>query len=102
MSEVKEQEFSKWDGTPFFEGYAAEGRHVYILLADEGRKFTAFGVVEALRRIVFKVTGTKAELERFLEQMKAEGAQVTYGAPPFDTKTGGDKPTSGSTKPGHR
>jgi hypothetical protein len=96
------QDFSNWKGEPFFEGHPLEGRHVYILKTEEPRGFTAFGVIEDSRQVAFRVRGEEAELERFLNQMKVEDAHVTYGTPPFDTKTGGDKPDSSTTKPGRK
>jgi hypothetical protein len=96
------QDFANWNGKPFFEGHPLEGRHVYILKTEEPRGFTAFGVMDDSRQLVFRVRGTEADLERFLNQMKAEDARVTYGTPPFDTKTGGDKSDSSTTKPGRK
>lgn len=91
-------EFSQWDGTPFFEGQPEEDRRVYLVKKEEGA-FNAYGVVGEGPRYVFLVRGANLEeQERFVEQVKKEGAQVIPGLPPFETQTGGDKPppTSGS------
>src|SRR5947209_1744872 len=97
---VAVQDFSKWNGQPFFGGAPPHGRHVYIVRNEDG-SFLAYGTLDGTRRLLFEVRGAnEKELHRFLAEMKAEGAKVTYGAPPFDTGTGGDPPTSGSTKPG--
>jgi len=96
---VSVQDFSRWDGTPFFTGYPKKGRRVYLDRRED--KFTAYGVVEPSPQCVFQARGTSEELERFLAQVKDEGAQVTHGPPPFEVKTGGDKPpTSGGTQQG--
>lgn len=87
------QDFSRWDGTPFFKDAPAEGRRVYVVRTSEEGAFLAYGVIEPDQRYVFRVRGdNEGELERFLEQMKAEDAAVTHGPPPFETNTGGDKP----------
>lgn len=87
------QEFSSWDGTPFFQDASAEGRRVYVVRTSEEGEFLAYGVVEPDQKYVFRVHGAnEGELDRFLAQMKAEGASVTHGPPPFETNTGGDKP----------
>ncbi len=87
------QEFSSWDGTPFFQGYPAEGRRAYVVKNNEGGDFLAYGVIEPSNHLVFRVHGTDtSQLEKFVAEMRAEGSAVTYGAPPFETQTGGDKP----------
>jgi hypothetical protein len=92
------QDFSRWDGTPFFSGHPEAGRRVYLDRREDG--FLAYGVIEPDPRYVFRVQGTdKEELRRFLEQVKKEGAQVTHGMPPFEVKTGGDKPPTSSGTP---
>ncbi|OJT23599.1 hypothetical protein BO221_16490 [Archangium sp. Cb G35] len=92
-------DFSSWDGTPFFEGKPAKGRHVYVVKKENGA-FLAYGVVEPAPRYVFQVRGsTTDEQERFLAQVEREGAVVTFGLPPFETKTGGDKPPTSSDTP---
>jgi hypothetical protein len=98
------QEFSSWNGTPFFEGYLKEGRHAYVIRTDEGEGFLAYGVLDPSNQCVFRVHGTEeSQLEKFVAEMRVEGAAVTYGAPPFDIQTGGDKPPtkdpSGIKKP---
>ncbi len=96
------QDFSNWNGEPFFTEGAPGERVVYIVRVGEEGAFRAFGALESAQRILFAVRGTtEAELQRFVAQMKTEGARVKFGAPPFDTNTGGDKPTSGS-KPGRK
>ncbi|HZH14544.1 MAG TPA: hypothetical protein VE057_09320 [Archangium sp.] len=93
------QDFSTWDGTPFFEGYPEEGRHVYLVKSREQDSFTAYGALDDPQQVIFVVRGTLAQLDSFVSQVKAEGARVTHGPPPFDTNTGGDK--AGSTsRPG--
>lgn len=96
------QDFSRWDGTPFFTGHPEQGRRVYLDRREEG--FMAYGVIEPEPRYVFRVRGAnKEELQRFIQQVKAEGADITHGPPPFEVKTGGDKPpTSDGTPPGYR
>jgi hypothetical protein len=86
------QDFSKWDGTPFFQGYPAEGRRVYVVKTNEEGAFLAYGVMEPSQQFVFRVQGTGSELGRFETQVTAEGASITHGPPPFETQTGGDKP----------
>ncbi|MCY1018623.1 hypothetical protein [Pyxidicoccus sp. MSG2] len=96
------QDFSDWDGsTPFFTGQPEQGRRVYLDKRDDS--FMAYGVIEPSPQYVFRVQGTgKKQLHRFLKQVKDEGAKVTHGPPPFEVKTGGDKPpTSDSTPPGY-
>ncbi|HLL54388.1 MAG TPA: hypothetical protein VK447_12615 [Myxococcaceae bacterium] len=96
------QDFSSWNGEPFFTEGPPEERVVYILRVGDEGAFRAFGTLESAPRILFEVRGTtEDELQRFTAQMKVEGARVKFGAPPFDTNTGGDKPTSG-TKPGRK
>ncbi|KFE70290.1 hypothetical protein [Hyalangium minutum] len=96
---VEPLDFSKWDSKPFFEGYPEEGRHVYIVQSREEGSFTAYGVMDDQPQVIFVVQGSLADLDRFVAQVKAEGARVTYGMPPTDTNTGGDK--AGSTsRPG--
>ncbi|HVG63778.1 MAG TPA: hypothetical protein VNA24_34760 [Hyalangium sp.] len=91
-------DFSKWDGTPFFQAQPEEGRHVYVVRKGEGT-FDAYGVVEPDPRYIFRVRGTsEADLERFVAQVKSEGAEVTYG-PPYETKNGGEKPPPPSGTP---
>lgn len=96
------QDLSRWDGTPFFTGYPEQGRRIYLDRREEG--FMAYGVIEPDPQYVFRVRGAnEEELNRFLAQAKEESAQVILGPPPFEVKTGGDKPpTSGSTQPGYR
>ena len=94
------QDFSDWDGRPFYEGQPSEGRHVYIIVSEEQGAFVAFGLMDGSQAVLFKVRGKVEELQRFLAEMQAEGAEVTYGAPPYNTNTGGDKAGSGTTKPG--
>ncbi|RKG89316.1 hypothetical protein D7V88_12890 [Corallococcus terminator] len=64
--------------------------------------FEGTGVIDPNPRHVFELRGTgKEQLRRFLRQVKSEGAQVTHGPPPFEVKTGGDKPpTSDGPPPG--
>jgi len=93
-------DFTQWDGTPFFEGAPAHGRHAYVI-KGEGT-FTAYLTIDGTHRLLGEVEGTSSLLDKFLEEMKAEGAHVSYGSPPFDTNTPGDKPQSGSTKPGQK
>lgn len=95
-------DFSQWKGEPFFKGLPEEGRHVYLVRNEASGTFLAFGVLDRERRIVFKVRGKEEDLERFLAQVRTEGASITNGAPPFDTNTGGDKPGSDTTRPGRR
>jgi hypothetical protein len=96
---LETQDFSTWDGKPFFEGYPEEGRHVYIVKSREEGSFTAYGALDDQQQVIFVFQGTLAQLDRFVAQAQAEGAQVTYGPPPTDTNTGGDK--AGSTsRPG--
>ncbi len=94
------QDFSDWDGTPFFEGYPSEGRRVYIVMSEEGARFEAYGRLDGSNEDLFKVQGRGEERERFLEVVRGEGAAVTYELPPYDTGTGGDKGASSGTKPG--
>lgn len=103
MSEaVPVQEFSSWDGTPFFEGYPEQGRRVYLDRQEDG--FMAYGVIEPKPQCVFQVHGSnEEELKRFLAEVKAEHAHVTRGLPPFEVKTGGDKPPDTDlTPPGYK
>jgi hypothetical protein len=93
------QDFSTWDGTPFFEGYPEEGRHVYIVKSREQGSFTAYGALDDQQQAIFEVQGTLAQLDDFVAQVEKEGAKVTYGLPPFDTNTGGDKATT-TSRPG--
>lgn len=87
------QDFSKWDATPFFDGYPKEGRRVYVVKTSEEGAFLAYGVMESSQQFVFRVRGDgQGELDRFEAQMRAEGASITHGPPPFETQTGGDKP----------
>lgn len=96
---LETQDFSTWNGKPFFDGYPEEGRHVYIVKSREQGIFTAYGALDDRKQVVFVVRGTLAQLDSFVAQVKAEGARVTYGLPPFDTNTGGDKSTS-TSRPG--
>ena len=96
---LEEQDFSTWDGTPFFEGSLEEGRHVYIVKSLEQGGFTAYGALDDQPWALFVVRGTLAQLDAFVAQVEQEGAQVTYGLPPFDTNTGGDKATT-TSRPG--
>jgi hypothetical protein len=87
------QDFSKWDGTSFFKDDSNGGRRVYVVKKNEQGVFDAYGVIEPNNQFVFRVRGTSAsELEKFVAEMKIEHAPVTYGTPPFETQTGGDKP----------
>lgn len=89
------QEFSSWDGTPFFKGHPEEARQVYIVMTSEKGDFLAYGVVNPSQRFVFRVRGAgESQLERFEAELKAEKATVTRGPPPFEVQTGGDKPPS--------
>ncbi|MFL5345704.1 MAG: hypothetical protein ACJ8AT_12990 [Hyalangium sp.] len=96
---LETQDFSTWDGTPFFEGHPEEGRHVYIVKSREEGTFTAYGALDDRQQVIFVVQGTLAQLDRFVAQVKSEGARVTHGLPPFDTNTGGDK-ASDTSRPG--
>jgi hypothetical protein len=96
---LETQDFSTWDGTPFFEGYPEEGRRVYIVKSREEGTFTAYGALDDQQHAIFLVQGTLVQLDRFVAQVKAEGARVTHGLPPFDTNTGGDK-AGGTSRPG--
>jgi hypothetical protein len=100
------QDFSKWDGTPFFKGYPTQGRRVYLVKTGEEGAFLAYGVVEPSPQYVFRVSGSAAEQGRFEAEMRAEGASITHGPPPFETQTPGDKPPtkdpSGAKGPGPR
>ena len=96
---MEAQDFSTWDGKPFFEGYPEEGRHVYVIKSREQGGFTAYGALDAQEQVIFVVRGTLAQLDSFVAQVKAEGARVTHGPPPFDTNTGGDK-AGGTSRPG--
>jgi hypothetical protein len=92
-------DFSRWDGTPFFEGQPEQGRCVYVVRKEEGA-FLAYGVVQPEPRYVFLVRGsTEDELQRFRAQVGNEGATVTYRMPPFEVKTGGEKPPPTTTTP---
>lgn len=83
--------FSDWDGTPFFAGCPEAGRHVYVDRQDEA--FMAYGVIDPNPKYVFQIQGIGQEpLHHFLQQVKRESARVTHGPPPFEVKTGGDKP----------
>jgi hypothetical protein len=87
------QDFSQWNGAPFFKGAPEEGRRVYVVKTSEEGDFLAYGVIEPGQQYVFRVRGVgESELERFLAQMTVERAAVTHGPPPFETNTGGDKP----------
>ncbi|WP_199243295.1 hypothetical protein [Vitiosangium sp. GDMCC 1.1324] len=96
---LEPQDFSTWDGTPFFEGYPEEGRHVYIVKSRAQGNFTAYGALDDQDQAIFVVQGTLAQLDAFVAQVEKEGAQVTYGLPPFDTNTGGDKAET-TSRPG--
>lgn len=96
---LEAQDFSTWDGTPFFEGQPEKGRHVYIVKSREEGTFTAYGALDDQEQVIFEVGGTLADLDRFVTQVKSEGARVTYGPPPFDTNTVGDK-AGGTSRPG--
>lgn len=96
---LRTQDFSTWDGTPFFEGYSEEGRHVYIVKSRETGNFTAYGALDDQQQGIFVVQGRLTQLEDFVVQVEREGSQVTYGLPPFDTNTGGDKAETNS-RPG--
>jgi hypothetical protein len=95
------QDFSKWDGTtPFFQGTTDQGRHAYVMKSET--TFDAYLALDAVREVIGMVTGSLSQMDRFMAQMKLEGAHVSYGTPPFDTNTGGEKPISDTTKPGRR
>ncbi|HEX5750687.1 MAG TPA: hypothetical protein VFZ09_30955 [Archangium sp.] len=96
---LETQDFSTWDGSPFFEGHPEEGRHVYIVKSREEGTFTAYGALDDQQQVIFIVQGTLAQLDRFVAQVKSEGARVTRGLPPFDTNTGGDK-ANDTSRPG--
>jgi hypothetical protein len=96
---LETQDFAKWDGTPLFEGYPEERRHVYIVKSREEGSFTAYGTLDDREQVIFVVQGTLEQLDRFVTQVKEEGAKVTYGPPPTDTNTGGDK-ASNTSRPG--
>ncbi len=98
--EPKVLDLSEWDGTPFYQGAPLEGRRVYIVKSEEAGTFLAFGMLEGSREVLFKVRGRLEDEERFLAQVRSEGAAVTFGAPPLDTNTGADKGGSSTTKPG--
>jgi len=56
MSEgVPVQDFSRWNGTPFFEGHPKQGRRVYLDRRED--KFVAYGVIEPNPQCVFQVRG---------------------------------------------
>lgn len=93
-------DFSNWNGQPYFQGQPREGRHVYIVVSAD--TFVAFGLMDGSERTLFEVQGQKAELPRFLDEMRLEGADVTFEPPPINTNTGGDKGTTGTTKPGRK
>jgi len=95
---MESHDFSKWDGTPLFEGAPAKGRHAYVAKGES--TFNAYLGLDGASHALARVQGPMSLLERFLEEMGAEGAHVSYGSPPFDTNTPGDKPQPGSTKPG--
>ncbi|OJH33903.1 hypothetical protein [Cystobacter ferrugineus] len=92
-------DFSDWTGSPFYDGQPSEGRHVYIVVSSEGT-FVAFGMLDGSEHVLFEVKGLTSDLQRFLDEMQVEGAEVTFGTPPINTNTGGDKATTGTTKPG--
>lgn len=96
---LETQDFETGDGTLFFEGYPQEGRHVYIVKSLEQGSFTAYGALDEEEQVVFVVKGTLAQLDDFVTHMEKEGAKVTYGLPPFDTNTGGDKAPN-TSRPG--
>lgn len=102
VDEPRSQDFSEWDGTPFFQDVSSEGRRVYVLRSEADGSFTATGRLDVSSEDLFTVRGRLEDLDRFLEEMKVEGAAVTYGAPPLDTATGGDKAGSSTTKPGRK
>jgi hypothetical protein len=89
------QDFSKWDGTPFFSGFPKGGRQTYVVKMDEAGGFLAYGVIGSNNQFVFEVRGVGVnELDAFLAEMNAEGSAITYDNPPLETQTGGDKPPS--------
>ena len=89
------QDFSKWDGTPFFNGFPQGGRRTYVVKMNEAGDFLAYGVIEPNEQYVFRVRGVGAkELDAFLAEMNTEGSAITHGPPPFESQTGGDKPPS--------
>ena len=96
---LEAQDFSTWDGKPFFDGYPEEGRHVYIVKTQEHERFTAYGALDDQQQVIFVVRGSLGQLDGLVAQVKAEGARVTHGLPPIDTNTGGDKSTS-TSRPG--
>lgn len=95
---LESQDFSAWDGTPFFEGQPEKGRHVYIVRSKKEGTFTAYGALDGQAQVIFEVRGTLADLDRFVAQVKTEGAKLTYG-PPLDTNPVGDK-AGGTSRPG--
>lgn len=93
-------DFSNWNGKPYFEEQPREGRHVYIVVSAD--TFVAFGLMDDSEQTLFEVQGQKADLSRFLDEMRLEGAEVTFEPPPINTNTGGDKGATGTTKPGRK
>ncbi|MFP2925389.1 hypothetical protein ACLESO_09250 [Pyxidicoccus sp. 3LG] len=92
---------SRWNGRPFFKGYPEEGRHVYVVKSRRRGRFTAYGVLDEEGRVLFEVRGPLARYDDFEARVEAEGALVTFGLPPFETNTAGDKaPTT--SRPGIR
>lgn len=87
-----ELDFSQWDGKPFFENQPQEGQHFYMVERAHGA-FLAYGFAKPQPRYLFLVRGANAdERQRFLAQMKTEGALLADGTPPVETKSGGEKP----------
>ncbi|WNZ62082.1 hypothetical protein QEG98_40755 [Myxococcus sp. MxC21-1] len=101
---VPVQEFSEWNGQPFFDGYPPKGRVVYIVKSEETETFKAYGAMDDSTQAIFAVQGSLSELDGFVAQMNIEGARVLYQLPPFstDTNTGGDPSGSATTRSGRR
>jgi hypothetical protein len=89
-------DFNKWNGEPFWSGVPKDGRTAYVSPGSGEEDFVAYGCHVPTRRTVFVVRGANdAELARFTEQMRKEGAGVVEGVPPF----GGDSQSSDKPPP---
>jgi len=99
---AEKQIFAPWYGQPLFHGAPLNGRHVYIVRNEETGFFHAYGTLDGTHSLFFKLQGHETRLEDFVAEARAERAQVTYGLPPFDTNTGGDKPASDTTRVGRQ
>ncbi len=90
------QDFSSWDGTPFFKDAPVEGRPAYVVRQGDRGDFLAYGAIDQSKQVVFRVSGTGAsQQEKFLAEMQVEHATVTYGPPPFETQTTDKPPSTG-------